>query len=51
MSVLIGGPNGRLAFMLNSLSSYNIEIIIHMNSNMSFLYIHTRQQLPLMNLF
>ena len=28
MSVLIGRPNGRLAFMLNSLSSYNIEIII-----------------------
>ena len=28
MSVLIGGPNGRLAFMLNSLSSLNIEIII-----------------------
>ena len=28
MSVLIGGPNGRLAFVLNSLSSLNIEIII-----------------------
>ena len=28
MSVLIGGPNGRLAFVLNSLSSKNIEIII-----------------------
>ena len=28
MPVLIGGPNGRLAFMLNSLSSENIEIII-----------------------
>ena len=28
MSVFIGGPYGRLAIMLNTLSSLNIEIII-----------------------
>ena len=28
MSVLTGGPYGRLAIMLNTLSSLNIEIII-----------------------
>ena len=28
MSVVIGGPYGRLAIMLNTLSSLNIEIII-----------------------
>ena len=28
MSVFIGGPYGRLAIMLNMLSSLNIEIII-----------------------
>ena len=27
MSVFTGGPYGRLAFMLNTLSSLNIEII------------------------
>ena len=45
MSVLIGGPNGRLAFMLNSLSSLNIEIsiiiiMIHAARSMRFFSIY-----------